>query len=88
MCATGIGGLTALKLIRQHGSIENILENINKERSFLVFKKKNHVSSICSLILINHMMKACEMRFTCFSVMFALHYQSGQCCLLLLEKLS
>lgn len=40
MCATGIGGLTALKLIRQHGSIENILENINKERSFLVFKKK------------------------------------------------
>ncbi|THG07382.1 hypothetical protein TEA_016174 [Camellia sinensis var. sinensis] len=29
---TGIGGQTALKLIRQHGSIENILENINKER--------------------------------------------------------
>ncbi|KAK4491326.1 hypothetical protein RD792_002062 [Penstemon davidsonii] len=28
----GIGGLTALKLIRQHGSIENILDNINKER--------------------------------------------------------
>ncbi|KAL2906807.1 Flap endonuclease 1 [Bienertia sinuspersici] len=28
----GIGGLTALKLIRQHGSIENILENLNKER--------------------------------------------------------
>ncbi|KAK4750916.1 hypothetical protein SAY87_004398 [Trapa incisa] len=28
----GIGGLTALKLIRQHGSIENILENINRER--------------------------------------------------------
>lgn len=28
----GIGGGTALKLIRQHGSIENILENINKER--------------------------------------------------------
>lgn len=28
----GIGGMTALKLIRQHGSIENILENINKER--------------------------------------------------------
>ncbi|KAI6684475.1 hypothetical protein NL676_030388, partial [Syzygium grande] len=27
-----IGGLTALKLIRQHGSIENILENINKPR--------------------------------------------------------
>ncbi|THG23564.1 hypothetical protein TEA_015352 [Camellia sinensis var. sinensis] len=27
-----IGGQTALKLIRQHGSIENILENINKER--------------------------------------------------------
>ena len=24
--------MTALKLIRQHGSIENILENINKER--------------------------------------------------------
>ncbi|KAL4202330.1 hypothetical protein AMTRI_Chr02g263160 [Amborella trichopoda] len=28
----GIGGQTALKLIRQHGSIENILENFNKER--------------------------------------------------------
>ncbi|GLT45402.1 hypothetical protein SLA2020_192350 [Shorea laevis] len=28
----GIGGQTALKLIRQHGSIENILENINKDR--------------------------------------------------------
>ncbi|XP_073009742.1 flap endonuclease 1-A [Typha latifolia] len=28
----GIGGLTALKLIRQHGCIENILENISKER--------------------------------------------------------
>ncbi|WKA02578.1 hypothetical protein VitviT2T_020749 [Vitis vinifera] len=28
----GIGGQTALKLIRQHGSIENILENINRER--------------------------------------------------------
>ncbi|XP_008450492.2 flap endonuclease 1 isoform X2 [Cucumis melo] len=28
----GIGGLTALKLIRQHGAIEGILENINKER--------------------------------------------------------
>ncbi|XP_042021853.1 flap endonuclease 1 [Salvia splendens] len=28
----GIGGMTALKLIRQHRSIENILENINKER--------------------------------------------------------
>ncbi|OIW13028.1 hypothetical protein TanjilG_15477 [Lupinus angustifolius] len=28
----GIGGISALKLIRQHGSIENILENINKER--------------------------------------------------------
>ncbi|XAR72591.1 Spleen exonuclease [Bertholletia excelsa] len=28
----GIGGQTALKLIRQHGSIENILANINKER--------------------------------------------------------
>lgn len=28
----GIGGMTALKLIRQHGSIESILENINKER--------------------------------------------------------
>ncbi|KAF7818043.1 flap endonuclease 1 isoform X2 [Senna tora] len=28
----GIGGQTALKLVRQHGSIENILENINKER--------------------------------------------------------
>ena len=30
--STGIGGQTALKLIRQHGSIESILENINKER--------------------------------------------------------
>lgn len=28
----GIGGMTALKLIRQHGSIEKILENISKER--------------------------------------------------------
>ncbi|CAL5329962.1 unnamed protein product [Camellia sinensis] len=28
----GIGGQTALKLIWQHGSIEHILENINKER--------------------------------------------------------
>ncbi|KAK6143813.1 hypothetical protein DH2020_024161 [Rehmannia glutinosa] len=28
----GIGGVTALKLIRQHGSIERILESINKER--------------------------------------------------------
>ncbi|KAL9280721.1 putative spleen exonuclease [Arabidopsis thaliana] len=28
----GIGGQTALKLIRQHGSIETILENLNKER--------------------------------------------------------
>lgn len=28
----GIGAQTALKLIRQHGSIESILENINKER--------------------------------------------------------
>lgn len=28
----GIGGQTALKLVRQHGSIESILENINKER--------------------------------------------------------
>ncbi|XP_010546782.1 PREDICTED: flap endonuclease 1 isoform X1 [Tarenaya hassleriana] len=28
----GIGGQTALKLIRQHGSIENIVENINKDR--------------------------------------------------------
>ncbi|KAI4342892.1 hypothetical protein MLD38_027457 [Melastoma candidum] len=28
----GIGGSTALKLIRQHGSIESILENMNKER--------------------------------------------------------
>ncbi|KAL6531518.1 Elongation of fatty acids protein 2 [Orobanche minor] len=27
-----VGGLTALKLIRQHGSIERILENINKQR--------------------------------------------------------
>ncbi|KAL8541924.1 hypothetical protein ACS0TY_002972 [Phlomoides rotata] len=28
----GIGGVTALKLIRQHGSLEHILKNINKER--------------------------------------------------------
>ncbi|GJM89594.1 hypothetical protein PR202_ga05802 [Eleusine coracana subsp. coracana] len=28
----GIGGSTALKLIRQYGSIESILENINKDR--------------------------------------------------------
>lgn len=28
----GVGAQTALKLIRQHGSIESILENINKER--------------------------------------------------------
>ncbi|XP_012088805.1 flap endonuclease 1 [Jatropha curcas] len=28
----GIGGLTALKLIRQHGCIETILENINRDR--------------------------------------------------------
>ncbi|MCL7036928.1 hypothetical protein MKW94_014918 [Papaver nudicaule] len=28
----GIGGQTALKLIRQHGSMESILENINRER--------------------------------------------------------
>ncbi|KAL3651435.1 Elongation of fatty acids protein 2 [Castilleja foliolosa] len=28
----GIGGITALKLVRQHGSIEGILENINKTR--------------------------------------------------------
>ncbi|KAK9147172.1 hypothetical protein Sjap_007075 [Stephania japonica] len=28
----GIGGQTALKLIRRHGSIENILENLKKER--------------------------------------------------------
>ncbi|XP_022743750.1 flap endonuclease 1 isoform X2 [Durio zibethinus] len=28
----GIGGQTALKLIRQHGSIEHILQNINRER--------------------------------------------------------
>ncbi|GFQ08467.1 flap endonuclease 1 [Phtheirospermum japonicum] len=33
----GIGGLTALKLIRQHGSIERILENINKTRFVLMF---------------------------------------------------
>ncbi|XP_064997747.1 flap endonuclease 1-A-like isoform X1 [Musa acuminata AAA Group] len=31
-CDKCIGGQTALKLIRQHGCIENILENINKER--------------------------------------------------------
>ncbi|RWW03944.1 hypothetical protein BHE74_00018880 [Ensete ventricosum] len=28
----GIGGQTALKLIRQHGCMENILQNVNKER--------------------------------------------------------
>ncbi|KAL3515840.1 hypothetical protein ACH5RR_022742 [Cinchona calisaya] len=28
----GIGGQTALKLIRQHGSIESIIQNINRER--------------------------------------------------------
>ncbi|KAM7481875.1 hypothetical protein LguiB_006458 [Lonicera macranthoides] len=28
----GIGSQTALKLIRQHGTIENILENLNRER--------------------------------------------------------
>nr|GMD12025.1 flap endonuclease 1 isoform X2 [Ipomoea batatas] len=28
----GIGPQTALKLVRQHGSLESILENINKER--------------------------------------------------------
>ncbi|MCL7036929.1 hypothetical protein MKW94_014919 [Papaver nudicaule] len=28
----GVGGKTALKLIRQHGSIESILENINRQR--------------------------------------------------------
>ncbi|KAG6467951.1 hypothetical protein ZIOFF_072516 [Zingiber officinale] len=28
----GIGGQTALKLIRRHGCLENILQNINKER--------------------------------------------------------
>eukprot|EP00250_Pteridium_aquilinum_P016588 c23179_g1_i1 orf=102-1262(+) len=28
----GIGGLTALKLIRQHGSLESVLENLNKDR--------------------------------------------------------
>ncbi|KAF6135143.1 hypothetical protein GIB67_035214 [Kingdonia uniflora] len=33
----GIGGQTALKLIRQHGSIESILENINKDRFFSCF---------------------------------------------------
>ncbi|XP_057798267.1 flap endonuclease 1 isoform X2 [Salvia miltiorrhiza] len=33
----GIGGLTALKLIRQHGSLEHILENINKERYQIPF---------------------------------------------------
>ncbi|KAK9749764.1 hypothetical protein RND81_02G148400 [Saponaria officinalis] len=29
----GIGGVTALKLIRQHGSIETMLDNLNKERN-------------------------------------------------------
>lgn len=28
----GIGGQTALKLIRQHGSLESVLENLNKDR--------------------------------------------------------
>ena len=32
LVALGIGGQTALKLIRQHGSIESILENLNKDR--------------------------------------------------------
>lgn len=43
----GIGGQTALKLIRQHGSIENILQNINKERSELFIydmKWSTHIS--------------------------------------------
>ncbi|KAF8011536.1 hypothetical protein BT93_J1979 [Corymbia citriodora subsp. variegata] len=31
-CESIQGGLTALKLIHQHGTIENILENINKQR--------------------------------------------------------
>lgn len=35
-CPLGIGGLTALKLIRQHGSIEGILENINKDKLVLI----------------------------------------------------
>ncbi|KAG6415579.1 hypothetical protein SASPL_122992 [Salvia splendens] len=33
----GIGGLTALKLIRQYGSLEHILGNINKERYQIPF---------------------------------------------------
>ncbi|KAG0448924.1 hypothetical protein HPP92_027569, partial [Vanilla planifolia] len=31
----GIGGQTALKLIRQHGSIENVLENLSKDRYYV-----------------------------------------------------
>ena len=45
-CATGIGGQTALKLIREHGSIENILENINKERFFLFVENYHLVYAI------------------------------------------
>ncbi|RRT43775.1 hypothetical protein B296_00026341 [Ensete ventricosum] len=33
----GIGGQTALKLIRQHGCMENILQNVNKERCITIF---------------------------------------------------
>lgn len=31
----GIGGQTALKLIRQHGSIEKVLENLSKDRYYI-----------------------------------------------------
>ena len=34
--ASGIGGQTALKLIRQHGSIESVIENINRERYIFI----------------------------------------------------
>lgn len=38
--------MTALKLIRQHGCIENILENINKERCFGFCKMINLYDSL------------------------------------------
>lgn len=45
--ATGIGGQTALKLIRQHGSIESILENINKERWLSKFLRSSSFIVAC-----------------------------------------
>ncbi|KAK3441389.1 hypothetical protein EUGRSUZ_B01342 [Eucalyptus grandis] len=41
----GIGGLTALKLISQNGSIENILENINEQSEALLLFKGPIVST-------------------------------------------